>query len=80
MPVKSQPDFERLRTALFGGQPDRIPLVELFVDPAVRKAFLGHPADEAMQLISSKRQAADPYAWHIQRQIRRFEAHWSNRD
>jgi protein-tyrosine phosphatase len=41
---------------------------------------LGNPADEAMRLISSKRKAADPYAWHIQRQIRRFEAHWSQRD
>jgi hypothetical protein len=37
---------------------------------------LGYPADEAMQLISSKRGVADPYAWHIQRQIRRFEALW----
>ena len=34
----------------------------------------GYSADEAMQLISSKRVMADPYAWHIQRQIRRFEA------
>jgi protein-tyrosine phosphatase len=39
----------------------------------------GYPADEAMQLISSKRQVADPYAWHIQRQIRRFEAFWRSR-
>jgi protein tyrosine phosphatase (PTP) superfamily phosphohydrolase (DUF442 family) len=40
----------------------------------------GYPADEAMQLISSKRQVADPYAWHIQRQIRRFEVFWKSRD
>ena len=37
---------------------------------------LGYSADEAMKLVSSKREVADPYAWHIQRQIRRFEAHW----
>jgi protein tyrosine phosphatase (PTP) superfamily phosphohydrolase (DUF442 family) len=37
---------------------------------------MGSSADEAMQFISSKRQVADPYAWHIQRQIRRFEAYW----
>ena len=37
---------------------------------------LGYSADEAMQLVSSKREVADPYAWHVQRQIRRFEAHW----
>ncbi len=45
MPGHTQPDFQRLRTALMGGQPDRVPLVELFVDPAVRQAFLGRPAD-----------------------------------
>ena len=39
----------------------------------------GYSADEAMQLISSKRVVADPYAWHIQRQIRRFEASWRSR-
>ncbi len=39
---------------------------------------LGYPADEAMELISRKRSAADPYAWHIQRQIRRFETYWKD--
>ena len=38
----------------------------------------GYSADDAMQLISSKRKVADPYAWHIQRQIRRFEAFWKS--
>ena len=37
---------------------------------------MGYSADEAMQLISSKRKVADPYAWHIQRQIRKFETYW----
>jgi len=36
----------------------------------------GCSADEAMQLISSKRSKADPYAWHIQRRIRKFEEVW----
>jgi protein tyrosine phosphatase (PTP) superfamily phosphohydrolase (DUF442 family) len=39
----------------------------------------GYSADDAMQLISSKREVADPYAWHIQRQIRRFEVFWRSR-
>ena len=34
----------------------------------------GYPAGAAMQLISSRREVADPYFWHIQRLIRRFEA------
>ena len=37
---------------------------------------LGYSADEAMELIVEKRPVADPWAWHIQRQIRRFEKHW----
>ena len=37
---------------------------------------LGYSADDAMRLISSKREAADPYAGHIQRQIRWFEETW----
>ena len=36
----------------------------------------GYSAGEAMQLIRSKRVRADPYAWHIQRQIGRFETLW----
>ena len=36
----------------------------------------GHSAEQAMQLISTKRAKADPYAWHIQRQIRKFEQVW----
>jgi len=38
----------------------------------------GYSADAAMHLVSSKREAADPYAWHIQRQIRKFEKIWNN--
>jgi len=36
----------------------------------------GHTADQAMQLIKSRRSKADPYAWHIQRRIRKFEEVW----
>jgi protein tyrosine phosphatase (PTP) superfamily phosphohydrolase (DUF442 family) len=38
---------------------------------------LGHTADEAMRIISARRKAADPYAWHIQRRILKFEREWS---
>lgn len=36
----------------------------------------GQSADQAMQLIASKRAKADPYAWHIQRRIQKFEEVW----
>lgn len=39
----------------------------------------GYSADEAMQLVSRKREGADPYAWHIQCQIRRFETFWKSK-
>ena len=37
---------------------------------------LGSSADAAMQLIAEKREVADPYAPHIQSQIRKFEQRW----
>jgi len=37
---------------------------------------MGHPADEAMDLVSENRAVADPRARHIQRQIRKYEAFW----
>jgi protein tyrosine phosphatase (PTP) superfamily phosphohydrolase (DUF442 family) len=39
----------------------------------------GHAADEAMQLVSEGREVADPWAWHIERQIRKFEAYWRSK-
>ena len=37
------PDYIRLITTLRGGQADRVPLLELIVDPEVRAAWLGQP-------------------------------------
>jgi len=39
------PDFERFRTALLRGQPDRVPIAELAVNAPVMAAFLGRPVD-----------------------------------
>jgi len=47
--------------------------------PALGAAILiglGATAEDAMRLIREKRPAADPRAWHIQRQIRKFELAW----
>ena len=35
-----QPDFNRVRTALFGGQPDRVPLLELGIADSIMEKFL----------------------------------------
>ncbi len=39
---------------------------------------MGHSAEEAMRLLSTRRQKADPQAWHIKRQIKKFERRWQN--
>ena len=41
--MKPEPNFERLRTALYGGQPDRVPLAEVLIDDGAKEAFLGKP-------------------------------------
>ena len=41
---------------------------------------MGYTADEAMQLLYEQRKVADPYAGHIQRQIKRFEKVWRDQD
>jgi uroporphyrinogen decarboxylase len=53
--VDIAPDFERLRTALYCGQPDRVPLLDLFHDLDVKEAFLGRPI----------RSAEDDIAFHM---------------
>ena len=39
---------------------------------------MGHSAQEAIHLIRTQRMVADPQAWHIQKQILRFESHWQD--
>lgn len=37
-----RPNFERLRTTLFNGRADRVPLIELGIHPRIKAAVLGH--------------------------------------
>ncbi len=39
---------------------------------------MGYSAQEAMHLVRRQRPVADPQAWHIQKQILRFESQWQN--
>jgi len=41
MNMNYRPDFYRLRTAVIGGQPDRVPLFELHVAQKIKEQFLG---------------------------------------
>jgi hypothetical protein len=40
---------------------------------------MGHSADEAMGLLRSRRETADPEAWHIRWRIVKFEKHWQRK-
>ena len=41
--MKYKPNFERVKTALLGGQPDRVPLLELAIADSIKEKFLGRP-------------------------------------
>jgi len=55
------PNFDRLRTALFCGEPDRVPLVELIVDPEVKETFLGKPVKDFKESIEFHKKAGYDY-------------------
>jgi uroporphyrinogen decarboxylase len=38
-----KPSFDRVLTAIHRQEPDRVPIAEVWVDPEVKEAFLGHP-------------------------------------
>lgn len=38
---------------------------------------MGYSAEKAMELVRKRRKVADPYAWHIRRQIERYETFWN---
>jgi len=56
-----QPDFKRLRTALFGGQPDRVPLLELGIADSIMAQFLGKPVKKLSDRIEFFQQAGYDY-------------------
>jgi len=41
---------------------------------------MGYTADEAMSLVDDRRDVADPWAGHIQRQVRKFESYWNGKE
>src|SRR5512137_2532019 len=43
MKTNRQPSFERFLTAISRKEPDRLPVAENWVDPEVKRAFLGKP-------------------------------------
>ncbi len=59
--IKAEPDFERLRTALFGGQPDRVPLLELAIADNIKAKYLGRPVRTLKDQIDFYRLAGYDY-------------------
>ncbi|MFB3902682.1 MAG: uroporphyrinogen decarboxylase family protein [Acidobacteriota bacterium] len=44
--TENGPDFQRLRCALYRGEPDRVPLAEITIDEGAKEAFLGKPVND----------------------------------
>lgn len=62
----SEPNFQRLRTALLCGEPDRVPLAELKIEDEVKAAFLGRPMAAPVGQSASRRIVSCPglQVWH----------------
>ena len=43
--MRTNPDFEQLRTALFGGEPNRVPLLELGIAKNIKEKLLKRPVN-----------------------------------
>ncbi len=56
-----KPDFERLRTALYCKEPDRVPLAELAICSEVMSAFLGKPIESLADIIEFQAKAGYDY-------------------
>jgi uroporphyrinogen decarboxylase len=56
-----EPDFDRLRKTLMGGQADRIPIMELGIHPDVMADFLGHPVNSLQDKVEFYRAAGYDY-------------------
>ena len=59
--MSNDSNFERLKTALFGGQPDRVPLLELAVAQNVRESYLGRKIVTISDEIDFARKAGYDY-------------------
>jgi uroporphyrinogen decarboxylase len=60
--LKRKPDFRRVRTALFcQGEPDRVPLLELGIDPSIKAKVLGRPCRTVSDEIEFARTAGYDY-------------------
>ena len=43
------PDFNRIKTALYCGKPDRVPLAEGWIDSQIKARLLGEKLDPAQK-------------------------------
>jgi len=59
--VKREPDFNRLRTALLGGTPDTVPLLELAIADSIKQKFIGRPIVGVREKIEFAQKAGYDY-------------------
>ena len=61
---KAKPDFERFRTAMKGGQPDRVPFGEFEMDLPIKESLLGRPFKTINDDIEFYYRAGYDYYWY----------------
>lgn len=61
MERQPEPNFERVRMALAGGRPDRVPLAEVGIDQRLKEAFLGQPIETLSDEVAFWYQAGYDY-------------------
>ncbi len=59
--MKTEPDFDRLKTALFRGQPDRVPLLELAIADSIKQRMIGRPIENVCDKIEFFQKAGYDY-------------------
>ena len=69
------PNFDRIRTTLFGGQADRVPLAEVLIDEGAKEAFLGRDLNDLETDITFHLEAGYDYI-NLGRRILGFPPVW----
>jgi uroporphyrinogen decarboxylase len=84
--MNPDPNFERIRTALYCGQPDRVPLAEVTIDEEAKEEFLGKPLNDLVRDLEffikagydyvslGRRMAGFPGVWDAARSDNYYEA------
>jgi uroporphyrinogen decarboxylase len=73
--VNPDPHFDRIRTALYCGEPDRVPLAEVLIDEEAKEAFLGKTVNDLATDVEFYKRAGYDYV-SLGRRMAGFPGVW----